>query len=139
MIEVALLSERATPPSRGTPGSAGLDLYASDDVNVAPICRKLVPTAVAVAIPADHVGLIWPRSGLAVKHGIDVLAGVIDCDYRGEVKVALINHGESSVLIEQGDRIAQLIIQRYEASPIEIVSELGGTHRGERGFGSTGH
>jgi len=139
MIEVQLLTQTATPPTRGTPGAAGLDLYASDEVTVHPICRKLVPTGVAVAIPADHVGLIWPRSGLAVKHGIDVLAGVIDCDYRGEVKVALINHGESSVLIEQGDRIAQLVIQRYEASPIAIVSELGGTHRGERGFGSTGH
>jgi len=138
MIEVALLSARATPPSRATPGAAGLDFYAADGVSIGPRKRKLVPTGIAVGIPADHVGLIWPRSGLAVKHGIDVLAGVIDCDYRGEVMVALINHGESNFQIEAGDRIAQLVIQQYSASQVMVVSHLGQTHRGERGFGSTG-
>lgn len=137
-VQIQLMLPEATAPSRGTPGAAGLDLYASDAVTIRPNARKLVPTGIAVGIPADHVGLIWPRSGLAVKHGIDVLAGVIDCDYRGEVKVALINHGESSVEIETGDRIAQLVIQQYSASQVMVVSHLGQTHRGERGFGSTG-
>ncbi len=101
-------------------------------------CWKTVETGVAIALPADHVGLIWPRSGWASKHGIDTLAGVVDCDYRGGIGVVLANHGSKSFEINPGDRIAQLVIQRYEHAGLMIVDELGKTHRDVRGFGSTG-
>jgi dUTP pyrophosphatase len=91
-----------------------------------------------VEIPRGHVGLVWPRSGLAVRHGIDTLAGVIDSDYRGELKVVLVNHGPSAFSIAPGDRIAQLLIQRVERAGFEPTSGLGATERGEGGFGSTG-
>lgn len=137
-MDVQLLHKDAIMPSRATPGAAGLDLYSAEDVALQPGGRALTATGVAMTLPTGHVGLIWPRSGLAVKSGVDVLAGVVDCDYRGEVKVALINHGDRFVFIEAGDRIAQMIIQRYSFEMPTKVDRLGRTHRGDRGFGSTG-
>ncbi len=100
--------------------------------------RAAVPTGVRVQIPPGHVGLVWPRSGLAVRHGIDTLAGVIDSDYRGEVRVVLANHGEEGFTISPGDRVAQLLIQRVERASFVPSSSLDDTARGEGGFGSTG-
>jgi dUTP pyrophosphatase len=125
-------------PEYGSSASAGADLRASEDVVIAPGARAAVGTALRLEIPAGHVGLIWPRSGLAVKHGIDTLAGVVDSDYRGEVRVVLVNHGEAPFSIARGDRIAQLLIQKVERPSFVAAKELGETTRGASGFGSTG-
>jgi dUTP pyrophosphatase len=124
-------------PDYATDGAAGADLRAAEAVTLAPGARAAVPTGISLEIPAGHVGLVWPRSGLAVRHGIDTLAGVIDSDYRGEVKVVLVNHGTEPVAIAAGDRIAQLLVQ-----PVARVrftrAALAPTGRGAGGFGSTG-
>jgi dUTP pyrophosphatase len=125
-------------PKRASEWAAGADLHAGADVTLAPGERALVPTGLQLAIPAGHVGLVWPRSGLAVRHGIDTLAGVIDSDYRGEVRVLLVNHGAEPFRIRRGDRIAQLLIQRVEQADFVPVAELPPSGRGEGGFGSTG-
>lgn len=138
-IQIQLLLAEAIVPTRSTPGAAGLDLYAAEDAWLWPGAHRTVETGVAVALPADHVGLVWPRSGWASKFGIDTLAGVIDCDYRGGIGVVLVNHGEEPFEVSIGDRIAQLIVQRYEHANLMVVNELGRTHRDVRGFGSTGN
>lgn len=125
-------------PEYATVGAAGADLRASEAVTLAPGERAAVPTGLRIEIPPGHVGLVWPRSGLAVRHGIDTLAGVIDADYRGEVKVVLVNHGGEPFRIEAGDRIAQLLVQRVERPDFLRAGGLAETHRGQAGFGSTG-
>jgi dUTP pyrophosphatase len=97
-----------------------------------------VPTAVRLQIPPGHVGLVWPRSGLAVRHGIDTMAGVIDSDYRGEVRVVLVNHGEEPFRVARGDRVAQLLVQRVERAAFTAAPAIDETDRGAGGFGSTG-
>ena len=124
-------------PEYATEGASGADLRSAEAVTLAPGGRAAVATGVFVEIPAGHVGLVWPRSGLAVRHGIDTLAGVIDSDYRGEVKVVLVNHGQEPVAIAAGDRIAQFLVQ--PALRVRFVrAPLGNTTRGAGGFGSTG-
>jgi dUTP pyrophosphatase len=125
-------------PEYATSGAAGADLRASAAVEIPPGERAAVPTGLRLQIPRGHVGLVWPRSGLAVRHGIDTLAGVIDSDYRGEVRVVLVNHGPEAFSIAPGERIAQLLVQRVERARFTAVSELEGTVRGGGGFGSTG-
>jgi dUTP diphosphatase len=125
-------------PTYATDGAAGADLRAAEGVTLAPGARAAVATGVPVEIPAGHVGLVWPRSGLAVRHGLDTLAGVIDSDYRGEVRVVLVNHGPDAVTLARGDRIAQLLIQRVERVVFTRVDGLVASPRGEGGFGSTG-
>jgi dUTP pyrophosphatase len=124
-------------PEYATEGAAGADLRASEPVTLPPGGRAAVPTGVNVEIPPGHVGLVWPRSGLAVRHGIDTLAGVIDSDYRGEVRVVLVNHGQEPFTIAAGDRIAQLLVQpalraRFTRSAVAATARAAG------GFGSTG-
>lgn len=126
------------PPSRSTAHAAGADLHAAEDLTLAPGERRLVPTGLRVAIPPGHAGLVWPRSGLAVRDGIDTMAGVIDSDYRGEVRVLLINHGREPFRIRRGDRIAQLLVQRVEPAEFVPADGLPESARGEGGFGSTG-
>lgn len=139
MIEVKRIGEHALPlPSRASYGAAGFDLMAADGVAVYPGQRVVIPTGFAWSIPPAWVGMIRPRSGLAVKHGLDVLAGVVDSDYRGEVKVVLINHGERALEFQQGDRIAQMVIQPVVTLEACEVAELADTERGGGGFGSTG-
>lgn len=119
--------------------AAGVDLMCCENlVTVKPFERAVIRTGVAFEIPPGYFGRIAPRSGLAVKVGIDVLAGIIDADYRGEVQVVLINFGENDVTFLQGDRIAQLLIQRIETPSFVEVNELQETLRGNAGFGSTG-
>lgn len=125
-------------PEYASDGCAGADLRASEAATLAPGQRALVPTGLHVAIPPGHVGLIWPRSGLAVRHGLDTLAGVIDSDYRGEVRVALVNHGDAPVTLAPGERIAQLLIQPVTRARFTRTAELDDTTRGHGGFGSTG-
>jgi dUTP pyrophosphatase len=105
---------------------------------IAPGDRAAVPTGLRLEIPDGHVGLIWPRSGLAARHGIDTLAGVVDSDYRGEVRVVLINHGREPFTITRGDRIAQLLVQRVERALFVTTEKISDTTRGSGGFGSTG-
>jgi dUTP pyrophosphatase len=125
-------------PEYASAGAAGADLRASADAVLEPGQRAAVPTGVRLQIPAGYVGLIWPRSGLAVRHGIDTLAGVIDSDYRGEVQVVLVNHGAEAVRIAAGDRIAQILFQKVERAALAAGSALDTTARGSGGFGSSG-
>ena len=125
-------------PEYGSLGAAGADLRASEALVIPPGGRAAVPTAVRLEIPPGHAGLVWPRSGLAVRHGIDTLAGVIDSDYRGELKVVLVNHGDQPFAIAAGDRIAQLLVQRVERATFRAADGVGDSGRGSAGFGSTG-
>jgi dUTP pyrophosphatase len=137
IIKFKRLSQDAQIPTRATAGSAGFDIYSNGFYLIKPQVRCLLDTDIAMQLPEGWWGELKPRSGLAAKHGLDVLAGVIDSDYLGEIKVSLINLGEHDVEIKKGDRIAQLIIQRYESEWVE-VEELHSTDRGNGGFGSTG-
>jgi dUTP pyrophosphatase len=125
-------------PRYASDAAAGADLHAAEAVTLLPGARAAVATAVHLELPPGHVGLVWPRSGLALKHGIDTLAGVIDSDYRGEVKVVLVNHGVEPFRIEAGDRIAQLLVQRVERVTFVADGALSDTARGTGGFGSSG-
>ncbi|HEV7499649.1 MAG TPA: dUTP diphosphatase [Vicinamibacteria bacterium] len=124
-------------PKDATDGAAGADLRASEAVTLPPGGRVAVPTGLMIEIPAGYVGLVWPRSGLAVRHGIDTLAGVIDSDYRGEVKVVLVNHGAEPVALAAGDRIAQLLVQAVARAQFTRAA-VASSARGAGGFGSTG-
>ncbi len=131
-------SGEGTLPEYASPGAAGADLRSSVALEIPAGGRAAVPTGLSIEIPPGHVGLVWPRSGLAVRHGIDTLAGVIDSDYRGEVKVVLVNHGPDPFRIGPGDRIAQLLLQRVERASFARQRDLAPTERGSGGFGSTG-
>ncbi len=139
-MKIKLLNEKATIPTRGTDGSAGLDLYSCKDVTIAPHTTKMIPTGIAVKIPGGFFGGIYARSGLATNEGLRPAncTGVVDADYVGEVVVALHNDSRVSRWVGAGDRIAQLIIQPYEKVSLEVVDELDETDRGDGGFGSTG-
>jgi dUTP pyrophosphatase len=127
-------------PAYARPDDAGLDLYAAEPVTVKPGARALVPTGIALAIPAGFAGFVLPRSGLALRHGLSLLntPGLIDAGYRGEIKVLLVNHGEAAVSLERGDRVAQLVVQRVERVALAPVAVLPESARGAGGFGSTG-
>ena len=138
-LQIKKLDDSAIIPSRGSEHAAGLDLYCSEQVALEPLTRKLVKTGISVSIPSGHYGRIAPRSGLAFKNGIDVLAGVVDSDYRGEIMVLLLNtDSENSIEFQKGDRIAQLIIEAYGHFDVEEVETLEDSVRGIGGFGSTG-
>lgn len=127
-------------PSYATAGAAGMDLRSAESLTIKPRARALVATGIAIALPHGFEAQVRPRSGLAVKHGVTVLnaPGTIDCDYRGEVKVPLINHGEDNFVITRGDRIAQMVIAPAPQVTLEEVSVLDETLRGTGGFGSSG-
>lgn len=137
-LKIKRLSDGATVPSFAHDGDAGLDLHASEDILIAPKERKAVPLGLAFEIPKGYAGLIWDRSGLALKEGLTTLAGVVDAGYRGEVKVILYNTTDQYYQISRRDRIAQMLIQKVEQPKIEAVSMLDETQRGEGGFGSSG-
>ena len=138
MFEAKKLVSDAIIPKRATEGSAGLDLSASVDFVISGHKWNAVPTGIAISVPRDCYARIAPRSGLALKKGIDVGAGVIDSDYSGEVKVILFNHGDEDFIIKKGDRIAQIIFERIFMNELVEVEELTFTKRGDGGFGSTG-
>ena len=142
-LHVKLLREGAVAPGYQTDGAAGLDLVAAPPggvVVIPPGHRALVPTGIAVAIPRGYEGQVRPRSGLAARHGVTVLntPGTVDADYRGEVKVVLINLGQEEVRLSVGERIAQLVFCPVVRAEFQVVEALDGTERGEGGFGSTG-
>lgn len=127
-------------PSYATAGSAGLDLRAAEAFTLRPGERALVPTGIAIALPKGFEAQVRPRSGLAVKHGVTVLnaPGTIDADYRGEIKVPMINHGSEEFAIARGDRIAQMVIAPLTIATLIEVDSLEETERGSGGFGSSG-
>ena len=127
-------------PAYATPGAAGMDVLAAEAVTLAPGARHAVATGFAVAIPPGYEIQVRPRSGLALKHGVSVpnTPGTIDSDYRGELKVIVINHGREAFAIERGDRIAQLVLAPVTVAAWDEVAELDETARGAGGFGSTG-
>ena len=141
-INIKKLNENATIPTYGSDFSAGADLYALADepIVIAPHSTVLVHTGVAMEIPVGYVGLVFARSGLATKRALAPAnkVGVIDSDYRGEIMVALHNHGEEPKTIENGERVAQLVLVPYLTADFDEVDELSDTVRGEGGFGSTG-
>lgn len=136
---VKRLHKDAIIPTKGSKFSAGWDLYCIESVDIPPGRRATLPTGLAFAIPTGFYGRIAPRSGLGAKYGYNIHAGVVDPDYRGEVKVALINHGDDTIEFRKGDRIAQMILTRYDDDPgIVEMNDLGESDRGAAGFGSTG-
>ncbi|RYP21762.1 hypothetical protein DL767_009191 [Monosporascus sp. MG133] len=132
------LSEKARLPARGSAFAAGYDLYAAKATTVPARGKALVDTDISIAVPAGTYGRIAPRSGLAAKHFIDTGAGVIDADYRGPVKVLLFNHSEADFAVAEGDRVAQLVVERIYTPEVVEVAELEESVRGAGGFGSTG-
>lgn len=140
-IDIKMLDEGIEPPAYAQPGDAGADLRSRVDLTLQPGERALVPTGVAIALPEGYVGLVHPRSGLAAKHGITIVnaPGTVDSGYRGELMVCLLNTDSSQAFeIQRGDRIAQLVIQRFESATFNVVQSLSETERGTAGFGSTG-
>lgn len=128
----------ATLPQRATFNSAGYDLCSAIDCSVEAGGRLAIPTEISIEVPSGHYGRVAPRSGLAMKQGINVGAGVIDADYRGKVAVILFNHSDSTFAVKTGDRIAQLILERISTPPVVEVDKMEATERGTGGFGSTG-
>ena len=139
-LEIRLLHPDAVPPSRSRNGDAGYDLRATDRVSIPQEGRRLVGTGIAVALPEGVAGLVTPRSGLAIEHGLTLLnaPGLIDPNYRGEIKVILHNTSERRYTVEIGDRIAQLLLVPYWAPELEVVDALPESERGAGGFGSSG-
>lgn len=141
-INIKKLNDSAAAPTYGSEFAAGADLYACLDGNVTvpPHTTVVIPTGIALELPVGYAGLIYARSGLATKKGLAPAnkVGVVDCDYRGEVKVALHNHGETVQEICAGERIAQLVITPYITAEFTVAEELSDTARGAGGFGSTG-
>ena len=129
-------------PEYATPGSAGMDLRANIDapITLAPGERKLIPTGIYIALPVGYEAQVRPRSGLALKYGIGLanMLGTLDADYRGEIGVILINLGQEDFVVNDGERIAQMVIAKHERAEWDVVEELDETERGEGGYGHTG-
>jgi dUTP pyrophosphatase len=138
LLNFKKLDLRATLPTRGSRASAGLDLYSIEAVSLAPGQRAIARTGLAVAIPEGFYGRLAPRSGLATKKGLDVLAGVIDADYRGEIGCLLHNTGEERIELVENSKICQLIVEKIVTPRAAWTDDLDATERGQGGFGSTG-
>ncbi|HLC89064.1 MAG TPA: dUTP diphosphatase, partial [Candidatus Nanoarchaeia archaeon] len=137
-LRVKKLTPSAILPKYANLNDAGMDLYASETIILPPQERKLIPTGIAMAIPPGYAGIIWDKSGLAAKHGIKTMGGVIDAGYRGEIKILVCNLSDTSYTFEKGTKVAQMLIQPVEQNKIVEVKELEETGRGKGGFGSTG-
>lgn len=137
-LKIQRLTDNAQLPSRGSTKAAGYDLYSTESMVILPGRRAVVPTGISIGMPEGCYGRIAPRSGLAVKHGIQVGAGVVDADYTGELKVVLFNHDVQPYVIKTGYRIAQLILEQNITPTIEEVYSIEESVRGDGGFGSTG-
>ncbi len=137
-VEIKKINGIARLPIFATKGDAGFDLFAVENKIIKAGKRELLGTGVAIEIPDGYVGLVWDKSGISNNYGIKTLGGVIDAGYRGEVKIGLINLSDSDFLIEAGNKIAQMLIQKVEHPELVEVDELSNTERGENGFGSTG-
>lgn len=141
-VGIKKLNEKAVVPAYGSEFAAGADLYAciDGDLEIKPHQTVLIPTGIALELPIGYAGLIYARSGLATKKGLAPAnkVGVVDCDYRGEVKVSLHNHSEETQTVSAGERVAQLVITPYITAEFVLKDELSETVRGAGGFGSTG-
>ena len=140
-VKIKKLNENAVIPTYGSPYSAGADLYsAMDDVTIAPHTTTLIKTGIALELPVGFAGLIYARSGLATKRGLAPAnkVGVIDCDYRGEVMVALYNDSQVEQVVNHGERVAQMVLAPYLRPEFVVMNELEDTERGAGGFGHTG-
>ncbi len=137
-LNIKKLSSSAIIPTRANSSDAGLDLYSDESVTLLPNSSTLVNTGIAMAIPEGFAGLIWDRSGMAVKNDVHRFAGVIDSGYRGPIKVCLYNFSDKVVQIKRGHRIAQILIQEVPDILVREVDDLDTTERGEGGFGSSG-
>jgi dUTP pyrophosphatase len=139
-VEIMLLHPEARPPERSRAGDAGYDLRSVEDFALEPGERRVVPTGVAIALPPGVAGLVVPRSGLAARHGISVVngPGLVDPNYRGELRVVLVNLGEERFEGRAGDRVAQLLLVPFVAPALRPVDELPPSDRGADGFGSSG-
>ena len=140
-VAVVRLDPDLPLPSYAHPGDAGADLVSTVDLTLAPGERALVPTGIAMALPEGYVALVHPRSGLAARHGLSIVntPGTIDAGYRGEIKVLLVNHDRTEPIeLRRGDRIAQLVVQRFERAAFAEVEALPESVRGAGGYGSTG-
>ena len=142
-MKIKIVNKSKHPlPEYATPGSAGMDLRANidDPITLAPGERKLIPTGIYIALPVGYEAQVRPRSGLALKHGIGLanMLGTVDSDYRADVGVILINLGQENFVVNDGDRIAQMVIAKHERAEWEVVDELDETERGEGGYGHTG-
>jgi len=140
-VQIVRLDPGLPVPAYAHPGDAGADLFARVDVSLAPGERRLVPTGLAIALPEGFVALVHPRSGLAHRSGLSIVnaPGTIDAGYRGEIQVCLVNLDPTHPIeLSRGDRIAQLVIQRFESADFVEVDELPDSVRGEGGYGSTG-
>jgi len=143
MIQINVVNKGHQPlPKYATPQSAGMDLRANieEPITLRPMERRLIPTGLHIALPEGYEAQVRPRSGLALKHGLTVLnaPGTIDADYRGEIGVVLINLSQDDFVINDGERIAQLVIARHEQADFVVVEALDETERGEGGYGHTG-
>ena len=138
IVKIQLLNSLAQVPTQANNNDAGWDLYSTVETIISPKQRKTVSTGISLEMPEHMAGLIWPRSGLSVKQGIDVLAGVVDSGYRGEIMVCLYNTSDENVVIRIGDRIAQIIFQEVPRVVMSVQPTLGSSQRGEQGFGSSG-
>ena len=140
-VQITRLDPAVPLPAYARPGDAGADLFAAEDVDLAPGERALVRTGIAIALPQGYAGFVHPRSGLAARHGVTLVnaPGTIDAGYRGEIKVILLNTDPArAVSLRRGDRIAQLVVQRVENVTFREVPALPESARGDNGFGSTG-
>ena len=141
IVQIQRLDKGLPLPQYAIPGDAGMDVFSSIDSVIAPGEREVIPTGIAIALPEGYVAFAHPRSGLAAKHGISIVnaPGTIDSGYRGEIKIILINTDrESSFEIKRGDRIAQLVFQKFESAKFFEVEQLPQSQRASGGFGSTG-
>jgi len=137
-VKVKKLDLDAVAPAYAHEGDAGMDLYSKEEVVLQPGERKVIGTGIAMAIPSGHVGLIWDKSGLAAKHGLKTMAGVVDSGYRGEVGVVLHNLSSNEFKVEKNSKVAQMLIQPIHSNQVLDVDDLDETTRGDGGFGSTG-
>jgi len=138
VLQVAKLTDKAIIPTKGSAAAAGYDLYSAYDYTIPARGKVLAKTDVQVRVPSGTYGRVAPRSGLAWKHHIDIGAGVVDEDYRGNLGVVMFNHAEAEFTVKAGDRIAQLVCERIAHPEIQELASLDATERGEGGFGSTG-
>ena len=142
-MKIKIVNKSKHPlPEYATPSSAGMDLRANIDapITLAPGERKLIPTGIYIALPVGYEAQVRPRSGLALKHGIGLanMLGTVDADFRGEIGVILINLGQEDFVVNDGERIAQMVIAKHERAEWDVVEELDETERGEGGYGHTG-
>lgn len=137
-LKIKKLKDDAKVPTYAHPGDAGLDLYACEEVRIAPGARAIIGTGVAMEIPEGYVGLVWDKGGISMKGGLKTIGGVVDSGYRGEIMIGIINFSDKEYVFEKGHKVAQMVIQQKEEVTVEEIDELSDTERGDKKFGSSG-